>query len=136
MSVSSNGTPRPARSPPASSSSAQPTQHKPAAAAVATTYPYKRVCAPGEAPSWEVVLYALLQLEHGAQVLGLVKAAEASARKSRRDIAAAIQRPLPLRAAAGAARGQPVEGRAGCALRAAGAGAAAESSVERAGEGR
>ena len=89
VSVSLNGTPRPARSPrapPASSSSAQPTQHKPAAAAAATTYPYKRVCAPGEAPSWEVVLYALLKLEHGAQVLGLVKAAEASARKSRRDV--------------------------------------------------
>ena len=87
VSVSLNGTPRPARSPrapAASSSSAQPTQHKPAAAAAA--YAYKRVCAPGEVPSWEVALYALVKLEHGAQVLGLVKAAEASARKSRRDV--------------------------------------------------
>ena len=49
---------------------------------------------------------------------------------------AASERLLPLRAAAGVARGWPVEGQAGRALRAAGAGAAAESSVERAEESR
>ena len=47
---------------------------------------------------------------------------------------AAIRRLLPLRAAAGAARRWPVEGRAGCAWRAAGAGAVAVSSVQRAEE--
>ena len=86
-SVLVNSTPRPARAPSApaaSSSSAQATQAKLATASKG--YPYKSVCAPGEAPSWEVVLYALVMLEHGAQVRGLVKAAEASARKSRRDV--------------------------------------------------
>ena len=49
---------------------------------------------------------------------------------------AASERLLPLRAAAGVARGWPVEGQAGRALRAAGAGAAAESSVKSAEESR
>ena len=50
--------------------------------------------------------------------------------------AAVIQRLLPLRAAAGAARGWPVEGQVGRAWRAAGAGSAAWRPVGRAGEGR
>ena len=49
---------------------------------------------------------------------------------------AASERLLPLRAAAGAARGWPSERQAGRAWRAAGAGGAAGQSVERASEGR